>query len=326
MRHRLAGAEIVHEPRRPHGGLRKASPDGWVVTHRHDATGERPTSTSHFYRVTVPVTAPGRIDLPDDPRLVVLAASLSDGRCEELRAAMPLVERPDRPSLTVQADGRSFVDAMRVPLASPNAGCEITYALNGGAPQRYTGDPVIIDDTAVLTATATAPGFAQASTRTVAFTRVDAWPADTAAPAAGLQAGLKVRCYAGAWEQLPDFSTLKPTATLTGAAIALPPTMPEEDFGLQLEGWLVAPARGVYRLGLATDDGSRLWLDGKLVVDNDGLHGASEIWFDAPLDAGPHRLRLDYFQHLGGRDLYLKWVGPGVPLQMVPLEALRHKP
>ena len=62
------------------------------------------------------------------------------------------------------------------------------------------------------------------------------------------------------------------------------------------------------------------------MVDNDGLHGASEVWIDAPLDAGLHSLRLDYFQHLGGRDLYLKWVGPGVPLQMVPVSALRHRP
>ncbi len=78
-----------------------------------------------------------------------------------------------------------------------------------------------------------------------------------------------------------------------------------------LEDTAVAPTRGVYRLGLATDDGSRLWLDSKLVADNDGLHGASEVWFDVPLDAGLHHLRLDYFQHLGGRDLYLKWVGRG---------------
>lgn len=324
---RLAGAEIVHDPADLTAAFVNDLPIGWVVTHRHDDAGKNePYVFTHFYRVTIPVTAPGRINLPDDPRLVVLAASLSDGRCEELRPATPFVERPDRPSLTVQASGRSFIDALRVPLASPNAGAEITFAVNDGTPQRYTGEPVTLTDSAVLTATATAPGFTHPSTRTVTFTRVEAWPADAAAPADDLQDGLKVRCYTGAWEKLPDFATLQPTATLTGTAITTPPTMPAEDFGLQFEGWLVAPTRGVYRLALATDDGSRLWLDGKLVVDNDGLHGASEVWIDAPLAAGPHHLRLDYFQHLGGRDLSLKWVGPGVPLQAVPLEALRHKP
>lgn len=324
---RVAGAEIVHDPADLTAAYVAELPIGWVVTHRHDATGHNePYVFTHFYRVSVPVSAPGRFNLPDDPNLVVLAASLSDGRCEELTPATPLVERPDRPSLSVQAAGRSFVDEMRVPLASPNAGAEITFAVNGAEPQLYTGEPVTLTDTAVLTATATAPGFAQPSTRTMTFTRVDAWPADAGAPAGELPAGLNVRCYTGVWDALPDFATLTPTAALAGEPIAIPATMPEEDFGLQLEGWLLAPARGVYRLGLASDDGSRLWLDGKLVVDNDGLHGASEVWFDAPLDAGLHSLRLDYFQHLGGRDLYLKWTGPGVPLQMVPLFALRHRP
>lgn len=50
------------------------------------------------------------------------------------------------------------------------------------------------------------------------------------------------------------------------------------------------------------------------MIDNDDLHGASEIWFDAPLDAGPHSLRLESCPRLGGRGLYMKWVGPGVPL------------
>ncbi len=260
--------------------------------------------------------------LPDDPRVVILAASLSDGRCEELTPATPLVERPDRPSLTVQAAGRSFVDELQVPLASPNAGAEITYRLGDGSDQPYDGTPVRLTDTAVLTASVTAPGFAKPATRTVAFTRVEPWPTDAGAPRGELPEGLKVRCYEGAWEKLPDFATLTPMATLAGEPVAIPASMREEDIGLQLEGWLVAPARGVYRICLASDDGSRLWLDDRLVVDNDGLHGASEIWFDAPLDAGPHRLRLDFFQHLGGRGLYMKWVGPGVPLQEIPVSGV----
>ncbi len=325
---RLAGAEIVHDPADLTAAFVNELPIGWVVTHRHDATGRNePYVFTHFYRVSVPVAAGARsFRLPDDPRVVVLAASLGDGRCEELAPAAPLVERPDRPSLTVQAAGRSFVDEIEVPLASPNAGAAITYRLGEGPERPYAGQPVVLNDTAVLTASVTAPGFAKPSVRTVAFTRVEPWPADAAAPGGELPAGLQVRCYEGAWEKLPDFATLTPTATLAGEPVAIPAAMREEDIGLQLEGWLLAPARGVYRLCLATDDGSRLWLDGKLVVDNDGLHGASEVWIDAPLDAGLHSLRLEYFQHLGGRDLYMKWVGPGVPLQEIPVSALRHRP
>jgi alpha-mannosidase len=325
---RIAGAEIVHDPADLTAAYVNELPIGWVVTHRHDAAGKNePYVFTHFYRVTVPVAAGARsFKLPNDPRVVILAASLADGRCEELTPTTPLVERPDRPSLTVEAAGRSFVDEMQVPLASPNANAVITYRIGDGPDRRYDGTPVRLTATSVLTASATAPGFAQPTARTVAFARVEPWPTDASAPRGELPAGLTVRCYEGAWEKLPDFATLTPTATLASEPVAIPAAMREEDIALQLEGWLLAPARGVYRLCLATDDGSRLWLDGKLVVDNDGLHGASEVWIDAPLDAGLHSLRLDYFQHLGGRDLYMKWVGPGVPLQMVPVSALRHRP
>jgi alpha-mannosidase len=325
---RIAGAEITHDPADLTAAYVNELPIGWVVTHRHDAAGENePYVFTHFYRVSVPVAKGARsFKLPDDPRVVVLAASLSDGRCEELTPASPLVERPDRPSLTVGAAGRSFVDELRVPLASPNAGAAITYRIGDAPDQRYDGTPVRLTDTAILTASVTAPGFAKPATRTIAFTRVEPWPIDAAAPSGELPAGLKVRCYEGAWEKLPDFAALTPLSTLAGEPIAIPATMRAEDIGLQLEGWLLAPARGVYRLCLASDDGSRLWLDGKLVVDNDGLHGASEIWFDAPLDAGPHSLRVEYFQRSGGRGLYMKWVGPGVPLQEIPVSALGHRP
>ncbi len=325
---RVAGGEIVHEAADLTNGYVNALPIGWVVTHRHDATGRNePYVFTHFYRVTVPVAAGARsFRLPDDPKVVVLAASLSDGRCEELAPTSPLVDRPDRPSLKVKADGRSFVDGMQVGFASPNAGAAITWRLGDGAAQRYDGTPVRLADTSVLTATVTAPGFAKPATRTITFTRVEPRPADATVKAGSLSEGLIARCYEGVWSKLPDFAALKPTATLAGVPVAIPASVRAEDIGLQLEGWLVAPARGVYRLCLASDDGSRMWLDDQLVSDADGLHGANEAWFEVPLEAGPHRLRVDFFQHLGGRDLYLKWAGPGMAAQQVPLDALRHVP
>ena len=165
-------------------------------------------------------------------------------------------------------------------------------------------------------------GYPETTTRTATFTRLEPWPAADAASSTA--PGLAVRGHEGAWEALPDWSRLTPSLTATSATVAIPPALPEEDIGAVLEGWLEAPARGVYRFWLTSDDGSRLMIDDHVVVDHDGLHGASAVWADAPLAAGRHRLRVEYFQHLGGRDLKLEWSGPGLARQPVPASALSH--
>lgn len=50
------------------------------------------------------------------------------------------------------------------------------------------------------------------------------------------------------------------------------------------------------RFGLSSDDGSRLYIDDRLIIDNDGGHPPSGCIGQAELSAGPHRMRLSYFQ------------------------------
>ena len=52
------------------------------------------------------------------------------------------------------------------------------------------------------------------------------------------------------------------------------------------EGWVEVPATGVYTLHLRSDDGSRLWLSGQPLIDNDGLHGMNGQPISAALKAG----------------------------------------
>lgn len=75
---------------------------------------------------------------------------------------------------------------------------------------------------------------------------------------------------------------------------------------------------GTYTFGLSSDDGSRLWIDGRLVVDNWGLHGAG--WRDVPvkLTAGWHTLRIDYIDNGGGFWFQCRWARPGHPPEPIP--------
>lgn len=84
------------------------------------------------------------------------------------------------------------------------------------------------------------------------------------------------------------------------------------DFSARWEGELVAPEDGEYEIGLSGDDGYRLYLDGKKVLED---------WNDGPNRyAGVKRvlrkgqrvpIRIDYYQGGGGRSLRLAWRTPG---------------
>ncbi|MEC5115573.1 glycoside hydrolase family 3 N-terminal domain-containing protein, partial [Xanthomonas oryzae] len=95
--------------------------------------------------------------------------------------------------------------------------------------------------------------------------------------------------------------------------------VPADNFSIRWSGQLVPPTTGTYHLEAAADDGVRLYLDGKPVIDrwstSDRLHADG---VDVQLQAGrSYDLRLDYFE--GERDaaVRLAWRQPGAkpPLQ-----------
>jgi parallel beta-helix repeat protein len=78
--------------------------------------------------------------------------------------------------------------------------------------------------------------------------------------------------------------------------------LPQARFAFEAAGSVTLPA-GDYTLRSISDDGIRVWVDGRLVIDNWDLHG-SEIDY-APLSGGRHELRVQYFQIEGWAELRL---------------------
>jgi len=85
-----------------------------------------------------------------------------------------------------------------------------------------------------------------------------------------------------------------------------------EWFGLRTTTRLIAPATGTYTFKLNSDDGAKLYINGNLVIDNDGQHAPTAKEASITLTAGEHALSIDYFQ--GPRyqiALELYWKMPG---------------
>jgi len=69
-----------------------------------------------------------------------------------------------------------------------------------------------------------------------------------------------------------------------------------EWFAVMIQGAFTVPESGIYQFRLKADDGALLFIDGELVVDNDGIHGAISKRGSVELREGRHRVVLRYFQ------------------------------
>jgi hypothetical protein len=69
-----------------------------------------------------------------------------------------------------------------------------------------------------------------------------------------------------------------------------------EFFAIDYNGrfWVENP--GKYTFSLLSDDGSRLFIDDRLEIDNDGIHAAVSIASSVNLARGIHKIRVEYFQ------------------------------
>jgi azurin len=126
---------------------------------------------------------------------------------------------------------------------------------------------------------------------------------------------LNYTVYTGKWDRLPDFSKLTPKSTdsIEGGRIDLNVSGKlNEGFGLVFDGLLDVPEDGEFEFVLASDDGSQLFIDDQLVVDNDRIHAHAEKKAKVKLSKGEKRLRVTYFEKSGQESLSVGWNGPGL--------------
>jgi hypothetical protein len=93
-------------------------------------------------------------------------------------------------------------------------------------------------------------------------------------------------------------------------------------FALQFSGFIQIDKPGKYTFYTQSDDGSKLYIDGKEVVNNDGNHGVQEETGSVELTAGKHTIRVDYYNNGGGFWLDAFYKGPGVTKQLIPADKL----
>ncbi|HTO93126.1 MAG TPA: alpha-N-acetylglucosaminidase TIM-barrel domain-containing protein [Bacteroidota bacterium] len=202
-------------------------------------------------------------------------------------------------------------ESLRVDIRPPVPTATIRYTLDGTEPTaqsaRYTGPFRVGGDVTVSARAFGQSGFPSFTVSRAYF-----------AVHKGIN-GLSYRYYEGEWRDLPDFDTVavaRRGIVYTLSLDDIPNTT--EYFGVEYGAYLEITAPGAYTFVLGSDDGSRLLVDGKLVVDNGGLHGYAEKEGRMTLGAGKHSVTVRYIQQGGAKRVELRYAGPGVSEQSIP--------
>jgi len=146
----------------------------------------------------------------------------------------------------------------------------------------------------------------------------------------GLGNGLTTTFYLGQdLKKVPDYSQMKKVTSWISPEFNMDLNQingllakDNSSFALQYEGFIQIDIAGKYTFSTASDDGSKLFIDGKEVVNNDGNHGVMEETGSVELTAGRHPVRVEYYNNGGGFWLDVFYKGPGLTKQLIPADKL----
>jgi len=225
----------------------------------------------------------------------------------------------------IETESNILIDELDININCDIPKAEIRYTLDGTIPSSesplYSGS-LKINNTCNLSAALFKNGKIASDISKAEFTKViPSAPVDVNGP----KEGITYKYYEGDWSAIPDFSKLKPTAEGISNSISLNTKKASDYFGFEFSGYINIPADGIYTLYLASDDGSKLYVDNKLLIDNDFCHGVVEKKELIALKAGLHPIKVTFFEKSGGEELSVSIKPVGKEKQLIPASYLFHK-
>ncbi|MEG1841960.1 MAG: alkaline phosphatase family protein [Alistipes sp.] len=207
-----------------------------------------------------------------------------------------------------------FSEPIEVTITGDVADSEIYYTLNGSTPttqsMHYT-QPFKLYAPAVIQAVVCRKG----ELGLVAVGDLRVLPTNT-------QPRVAYKYWEGITSvSLPNFATLgTPARTGYVHEISLDKldVQNKDHFAVEFNTRLRIDKAGCYTFGVLSDDGSKLYIDGKLIIDNDGSHTADKKYGITELTADLHDVRVEYFDDYMGQRLELYYASDSLSLQVLP--------
>jgi alpha-L-fucosidase len=226
-----------------------------------------------------------------------------------------------KPSIEAKVEKPSWKTTIEM-TATP--GTEIHYTTDGSEPTANSpvySKPFSLANATVVKAKAFANGVLES---TVAVLNTNQYQWKKATNLFGAKPGLRFSAYEGSMSSTKEIKDLKPVQTGISDQIDLSKITRKEQIGLVLEGYINIKQDDLVSFYLASDDGSRLYIDEDEIINHDGSHGSDEKTGAALLKKGMHKIRVEFFQGVGGIDLRLSYSTTAIKKQVVPAQVLFH--
>ena len=215
------------------------------------------------------------------------------------------------PVITPQNSTIMLGDKIVATIMCKNDGAIIRYTLDGSEPNNSSpiyNEPLEISNNAIVKAQAFLDDYNPSIQSKVIYEFVDP-----------NQNGIIWNLYEGAFIKLPNFDELK--SNMNGKVFQFGMDkidVPENNFALQFDSFIQIDKDGEYLFYTSSNDGSKLYIDDKLVVDNDGEHGPKQLSGTIYLKKGSHSIRVEYFQSGGSKTLLVYYSSDEISYQPIP--------
>lgn len=237
----------------------------------------------------------------------------------------------------ITCDFNIFLDHLEAQAGIDDTGTEIRYTLDGSIPSiksplvkatiKKEGNSSVksglikITETSVLTVRCFRDNKPVSGTVSSKFTKVQLAPS---VESAGLKPGISYKYYEGDWNSVDELENLSEKKKGVLPVIGLTGTEPRDGFGYEFDGFINIPKDDVYLMYIESDDGSRMYLDGNQIIDNDKQHAAIEKSGQAALKKGFHSIRVLFFQKSGGVNLSASFKSAATAKQVILEGMLYH--
>ncbi len=236
----------------------------------------------------------------------VLSAFAEHGDQVKVSPQPPFVPLP-----RIYSEGENL-ETSPVTLSVDAPEAEIRYTIDGSVPSHtstpYEG-PFMLSGPSVVRARAFTPNGGESRVSDATFLTTSN--------------GVRYSYHEGNWERLPTFETVPSVHEGGTSAFDLNAIPKRADYyAVRFMSYLEITEAGTYTFYVMADDGANLYLDGEHLVDNDGSGGARERSGTVHLESGRHHLIVDYFDTYGDEVLKVRYEGPGIEKQPVPISRL----
>ncbi len=119
-----------------------------------------------------------------------------------------------------------------------------------------------------------------------------------------------------------SIAKLTPVSTGIANVIDLSKSTREENYAFIFEGYVKIPADDNYVFSINSDDGSKLVIDDKVEILNEGYHAEEEVEKDIKLAAGFHKIKVWFWQGGGEFALSVSWKSSAIPKTTLPSSVL----